>query len=156
DDSGRDTFRFAYLGENKDRRTSQQWRATYFMETWLGHWTSDSCFRTHGHRFTAMYAEQRRVKVNRIMDSTKAGRDEWCDQLISRIRGVCAALKHRSDDPATYFHTRANDIDESRYRENALKELERHRLRSQDAAFCDRYIRGYYFPPLPNFRATEA
>jgi hypothetical protein len=157
-DTETDTVRFPYLGDvvEKDGKIGPHWRASYFLETWLGFWTSDSCYRARKDEFTAHNEQQRREVLKRIKQSNERNRQEWCNQFIQRLSRVLAGLKEAGLRPKDYFQMRQSGIDVVRYRNNALEELESHRKRAQNSIFEERFTKGYEFPPLPRFRGAEA
>jgi hypothetical protein len=158
-DAESDMLRYPYVEETDRERSdsASHWRASYFIETWLGFWTSDSCFQAMHERFRAKNCEQRRAVITQIRDSTEDDRRKWCGCLINAIRDVCTAMSTRKNErPSDYFRMRGNEIDVDYYFKNSVKELHRHRAWAQDKVFRDRFIHGYVFPPLPRFRGAEA
>jgi hypothetical protein len=157
-DSETDTVRFAYLGDlvKDEGKAGPHWKASYFLETWLGFWTSDSCYRARKDEFAAHNELQRKEVLTLIKQATPQHRQEWCDRFIQRLRRVLTRIREAGLRPQDYFQMRQNDIEIGRYRHNALEELKSHSKRAQNGIFEERFTKGYEFPPLPRFRGAEA
>jgi hypothetical protein len=156
-DTETDTVRFPYVQDvvKDEGPVGPRWRAKYFLETWLGFWTSDSCYRARRNEFTAHNEQQRKEVLTIIKQSDQQDRREWCDEFIERLRRVLAGIKEAGHKPQSYFWTRQNDIDLQHYRRNALEELRSHRKRAHNSIFEKRFTTGYEFPPLPRFRVPK-
>jgi hypothetical protein len=157
-DSETDLVRYAYLGDvvRDEGKRGPHWRASYFVETWLGFWTSDSCYTARKNEFVAHNEHQRKEVLTLIKQATPQHRQDWCDRFTKRLWRVLTRIEAAGLPPPAYFQMRANDLDVRRYRANALKELESHYKRARNGIFEERFTKGYEFPPLPRFRGAEA
>jgi hypothetical protein len=152
-------FRYAYLGGDLAKKESPRgppWRAQFFLESWLGFWTSDACYRHRRDEFCAQNEEQRKEILDEISGAKAADHQRWTDDFLTRLRRVLAGLEKEGLKPKEFLHIRNRDIDVSHYREDAKRRLESHRSRAQNQVFQDRFTKGYVFPPLPRFRGAEA
>jgi hypothetical protein len=154
----RDTLRFPYLGKHDKEKGGPHWRASYFLESWLGFWTSDSCFRANAPQFRLgpRVREQREETLGTIKLSDEGARWEWCKAFIECIHNLLGELRKAGRDPGRYLRMCRNDIEKQHYERNAWRQLCSHYERANDPVFQQRYIAGYQFFPVPRFRGTEA
>jgi hypothetical protein len=151
-------FQYPYLGEAAKGagKTVPRWRARYFVETWLGFWTSEACYQAYQESFTAKNQEQRKEVLSRIRLSNKRDHSNWTSEFVRRLHHVLAGMKKQGANPTDYFYLKKRVLDTNHYIDNADNQLEAHRKRAQNKVFEERFTRGYVFPPLPRFRGTEA
>ena len=158
EDTDRDTFRFPYLGDvvTEDGRSVPHWRASYFLETWLGFWTSDACYNAKKGAFTVQNEQQRKEVLTRIKQGVESDHRDWFERFVQCLRQALNGLRGAKEEPREFFKMREKDIDISHYRMAAFEELKNHRKRAQNSIFEERFTTGYEFHPLPRFRGAEA
>jgi hypothetical protein len=151
-------FRWQYLGhmDGHAAPVERNWRATYFVETWLGFWTSDDCYRDCGTLFSAPNREQRQQVLSEVKESNISKHNEWTDGFIARLSRIVSGLRDQRELVSKYFKLKRTELDMDHYREKACKQLNAHRYRARNPIFEQRYTTGYAFPPMPRFRGAEA
>jgi hypothetical protein len=140
-----------------ENKLGPPWRAQYFLESWLGFWTSDACYRHHkDKKFCAQNEQPRKKMLCQISEANPAHHKQWMDDFMDSIREVLVGLKKAGQNPSDYLHMKKQDIDEDHYCKDAQRRLSSHRDRAKNPVFEERFTKGYVFPPLPRFRGTEA
>ena len=155
------TFRYAYCGEivntEADKDIHLQWRSQYFVETWLGFWTSGACYRERGDEFAVRDVARRKELLRKIREADESIHQGWVDEFLRRICQVLTGLQKIDGlQPQDYLEMKRGVVDVGHYRAEALDRLGNHQKRARIPAFAERYTKGYEFPPLPRFRGAEA
>ncbi len=151
--------RYAYLPAlTGDGERVPRWRPKYFLETWLGHWTSEKCYRERKDEFRLSHPAERERKLALVDAASEKQRETWLNALTSRIQSLAQALKGLRPrvDSGDYLLFSGGRLQIDHYRERAVEQLKRDQRRAARPAFRDRFLTGYVFPPVPSFRGAEA
>src|SRR5262249_47020720 len=102
------TFRYSYVGDQlgddkTDNAQAPPWRSQYFLESWLGFWTSCECYRKCGNLFVAQNVDQRDAILETIRGAEKKQHKKWIDEFIGRLRQVLDGLKGKGLTPKHYL-----------------------------------------------------
>lgn len=157
-DSGAKTFRRSYVhGLSVSRvETAPRWRTSYFVETWLGHWTCFDCFSHKKEKFRSKNHRRRQSLVNQVRDSSTAERKKWVDDFLGTLRKAATRIDQAGSRPSDYFEYVGNRFNETHYEKLAKNQVELHRTKAKNKVFCERIVASYVFPRLPSFRNIES
>lgn len=155
------SVRRSYLPQARtlQRGGSPRWRSSYFVETWLGHWTSFECYDASKHLFKAPNAARRREILNRISDSDLQQQEEWISGHLDALQKVADRLDQNDHRPADYLDCVKRPrrrINREHYTTLARKQIEKDLSKAKLPAFRERFETGYEFPPLPSFRGADS
>ncbi len=157
-DTDGDVLRFAYLGQvaKGEGKKSPRWRERFFVETWLGFWTSDDSYRTCQDSFIAQNGNQRKNVLSKVKLADEVQHGRWYDEFIKRLSQAISGLKEEHQKAGNYFELKKRDLDLDHYRDKAGEQLRDHQRKAHNKIFEERFTKGYVFPPLPRFRGEEA
>ena len=152
------SFRIPYIESvgTGGEKSVPHWRAQFFVETWLGFWTSAACYRASQNDFVGHNSLKRKEMLDRIKDSSATDHKQWTDDFLQRIRQVVSDLKMAKREPSDFFEFTKGNLNEWHYRQLAAKQLELHRRRAHIPIFQERFTKGFVFPQLPRFRGADA
>jgi hypothetical protein len=130
------------------------WRKRYFVETYYGHWTSGDCYEQMKMDFVSARAAVRRDVIQKILESKDEVRNTWLDDFENAIRKVTDSLRKLKTEGNNlvledYLRLKNGEVDVGYYRDVAEKKLLQDQYRAYDKGFTERYISGFYFPPVP-------
>jgi hypothetical protein len=150
----RDSVRFLYIRlidlEIGDEGATPMWKAKYCNWTHLGDWMSEDCYRQHGSVMKTETHNQRSAKIEllRANGDDLKWQKERADDFLETLSGVWHDLK----SPHEFLDGDKSGPDKQLYSNKFEKKLKADLLRSKDGKFCERYVNGYDFPPVPRFR----
>jgi hypothetical protein len=155
-DQDSQNFSREYIAASTDvgEKTQAPWRGKYFVETYLGFWTSSECYREMSKTFTATRADERRHAIAEIAQASKATHAEWLEDYEISLTSTVNAIIHRAGGPGSlsieeFFVLRNGGVDVSAYRLRASKKLELDQARAHDEGFAERFISQYAFNRVP-------
>src|SRR5262249_35089130 len=128
----------------------------YFLESWLGFWTSCECYRKCGNLFVAQNVDQRDAILETIRGAEKKQHKKWIDEFIGRLRQVLDGVEGKGLPPTHHLEIRGSPLDDDHYRGQAQQPLLNPQSRAAIPVFAERFRKGYVFPPLPPFRGADA
>lgn len=136
----------------KSQGGAPKWRSTYFVETLLGHWTSERCYEDHIRESIPRNARRERA----LVEIRQAGRDEqehWIDEWIDQLEDFKTYLRKVKLRPGDYFKMKSpKDIDQKLYRSRAQRQLSQQKMQAESEAFASRYCSGFDFNSVPSLR----
>lgn len=111
-DTEMDTIRFSYIRNTlpDSKPTKPRWLSNYFLETWLGYWTSDSCFHVREQEFTATNKEQRERALNRIKQGRECDQQKWCVNFLEHLHRAVRKMEKSGYRPQDYFDMSQNGL----------------------------------------------
>ena len=154
-----------YINLSSTKSTSP-WKATYFTETWYGHWASYECFddasnnkilnsRNTPIKFSSSDSKERRLALTEIINSRKYQREKWKKECFSKLVDVYEDLQSTEADASKYLKTKYQDLDEEYYLLKLEDKLKRDKQKTKVKSFCERFITGYQFYQVPPFDNTD-
>lgn len=157
-DSESKTFRKAYVKASGSMRGNMppRWRTKYFVETWLGHWTSVECYQHHQDAFVARDKGRRQELIKKIKGAGGAEQAEWTNEFVKTLQQAATRLVKAGHTPGDYLACHGNRISKAHYQKLARKQIENHQRKTGLSSFCNRFVTGFEFPSVPSFRSTEA
>ena len=151
--TGPKTVRFDYLSDEPGQRSRSApvaWRSRHFLETTIGFWTSEKCYRERGAEFVAPGATARRTLIQRVAGATNYKIQSWVDDLAGRLAVLDESVSEA--ERAECFRMSGDKIDVAHYAGMARDQIERDRDKASDTSFVDRYCARFGFPSVPSFR----
>lgn len=154
DEDGRRHLRFSYLGDDAAEdadRPPARWLVRHFVETLLGHWTSDRCYRAREREFFVQGKARRRREVDQVGNSGVAEHDRWVGALLNAIRTLEGRLG--PDRVGQWLKTSTpGRVDLEVYERAARRQLARDVTKARNPDYSRRYVQGVDFLPVPRFR----
>jgi hypothetical protein len=148
-------FDYAGLGALKEKGTSQ-WKTPYFVETWLGHWTSADCFNEKIEPLLSEFRFPHRTQViKRIGAAEKDERDGWFADLIRILNGVASDLAKNGVEARNFLAMAGDEVSANAYQRLAERQLDRHHAQANNERFRLRLETGFVFPRVPAFRGAS-
>lgn len=156
EDGGIKSLRQRYVEVKRPPRDEPQqtrWRTTYFVETSLGHWTSEGCFRMGGDTFRPRGSDEREAVLLRVADAEKPVQQQWVDRFVHSLQDAERELRDRGLTPDDWF----GEEGEAGLNVGAEEARCWHRVRADQRKAADRDFRarwatGHDFPRVPQFR----
>lgn len=145
------TFRYAGLEASHGQ---SQWKAQFFVDTLLGHWTSYDCFADLHTRFVAGGTDAREKELREIADADGSKQRQWLDEFLANVERATAELRSSGFDPDDYLETGSSGV--ARVRARARRVLKAHIARSRQADFRDRFVARFEFPKMPRLSEDRA
>lgn len=159
DESNRRHLRFRYLtvpATTITQKASERWKIRHFLDTLLGRWTSDLCFRRKNAEFVVAGSSARAEEIAAAVAADEDQWKLWTDALVKAIRNVEKRLgpEHLS----RWFDVDATGraVDLTRYVASARRQLGRDQAKASSADYASRYVSGVDFLPVPRFREQRA
>ena len=158
-DTSTDSIRWAYCdveAPDAGSASDSMWRAKYFVETWLGYWTSRECFSANENGeegipvFRAKGEERRQNTLNSIRNANKKENTKWMNKFCKSLSEVAKHL----EKPENYLHIINEEIDSNKYKKLVHKQLENHKRQAKDPVFTERYVSGHAFHSVPPLRES--
>ncbi len=156
-DNSRDTFRYSYAGEDAEiSKPEPHWRSQYFVETWLGYWTSAACYRELRTEFASENKPRRESILRTVKFADADDHKRWIREYLDRVDNASKLIRSLGKSANKYFHLSSNgEIDVGRYQDAARGTFRNHSERANSAAFEARFVSGFEFPEMPRFRDSD-
>ena len=155
-DQDAQTFSREYVTAPIDLEEKVQvpWRGKYFVETYLGFWTSSECYGEMSQTFTASRADERRHAIDEIAQASKLIQEGWLEEYEASLKNAVDSIAVRAGGPgslavADFFVLRNGTVDVNAYRSRAGKKLDLDQVRAHDDGFAERFISQYAFHRVP-------
>ena len=158
-DTSTDSIRWAYCDvEAPDSGSASvpKWRAKYFVETWLGYWTSRECFSANENVedgilvFRAKGEDRRQYTLDNIRNANRQEHTKWMNKFCESLSEVAKRL----DKPDNFLHIINDEIDFNKYKKQVRKQLENQKRQAKDPVFRERYVSGHAFHSVPPLRES--
>jgi len=159
-DTSTDSIRWAYCDveapDAGNASDSKKWRAKYFVETWLGYWTSRECFSDNENEedgitmFRAKGEERRKNTLNSIRNANKKENKKWINDFSKNL----SELAEHLDKSENHLHMMNEKIDSTKYKKHVRKQIENQKRQAKDPVFTARYVSGHAFHSVPPLRES--
>ena len=154
-----EVMRYEYVGvTGNSKEDSARWKPAYFVDSWLGHWTSAECFAAKRRTtFRAKDVPARRNAIALIRAASQSQHKKWFAKLTTSMQKAADAFrKTKRHQPKKFFEMNGARVNSAFYEDRAHKQLQLHRAQANDPIFTERFIDGYAFPPVPPFRGASS
>lgn len=140
-----------------------RWRTQFFVESWLGYWTSAECVEAEREgslrdkqgepvRFVAPGGKKREQALRELTELTPRNQLAWLNLLRKRLKRVYKGLKKRTTKPGRYFRTVDGELDIEHYLATAKRQLRTQSERAQIPGFRERFLKGFEITQVPPLR----
>lgn len=140
--------------DSGDDPTVKSWKAKYCIWTHLGDWVSDECFAARSAGMVSAASAERAADVEELL--LNAGNKQWRSQRVRQFLDELDRTWAKLPDPSSYLQSNSGGVDRQYYGSSFEKKIERDLLLSKDANFKRRYVSGYEFLRVPQFRQDES
>lgn len=139
------------------------WRGQYFMETNLGFWTSNACYKSNKELWKSKKAKNREYILGEVLDYGEQYINERKGSHWERMATEFSDAINRYYDylsgidgvaVSRHFVIKNNKLDKVNYKTKAIDKLNKDFLDAKNTIFSERYISGYEFIDVPQLGAS--
>jgi len=145
---------FNYTGIELDTQGTEQWKATYFVDTIYNQWTSDACFKKYNGNFIRAGSHARKRQIQCVKRLGKNSRS--FERAVKKcINALSELVVYR---PNMLQYLRRNEVgilEQKFYKEECCNQLNKQVIKANDDAFSKRQIHGFDFNEVPPLRETD-
>ena len=142
------------FSEKEDNETKKNWKSGYCTWTHLGDWLSSDCYKEKQDEIKAGNYKQNQEKISFLqkINDDKNLQADIKNNFINALKKVLKRLCDANQDPSQYLEMNNKELNEEHYIELFNNYFYKDTLKAKDESFKNRYINGYEFNKVPNFR----